>query len=111
MAWLPHVHARRGCVGPLGDAEVHSDGSSIHLLPVHLTPGLRSVSNILVVDKSKAPAASTVTVQDHLALLQLSKPAELLVQLALSGVKAQPEHPQALVGLRLLPVPVMTPPR
>jgi len=97
-------------VGSLGDGIIHPDLAPIHLYPIHLIPSLGGILNILVIDESKSTAATRVSIQHHLALLQVSELAELLLQLPLRGVQTQPKHPQALVRLGLLPVPMVSPP-
>jgi len=88
----------------LGDREVDPNLLSVQVDAVHLAAGLLRVLVRFKVDESKATAASRVTVKHNLHLLQVTKPAEFLLQLPLGGVEAEAEHPEALGGLRVLPV-------
>jgi len=94
--WPAHVHTRGWCVGSLGDAEVHADLPPVQLNPIQCLPSLRGVVDSLKVDECKASAAATVAIQHHLALLQGTKLAKLLLQLALSGVQAEAKYSDAL---------------
>ena len=84
---------------PLRDGEVNPDRLPVQLLAVHHLPGLRGVLNGLEVDEGEASAAARVAIQDHLALFDATKGAEVLLELPLSGVETQAEHTQALVWL------------
>ena len=86
-------------MGPLRDGEVNPDRLPVQLLAVHFLPRLRGVIDALEIDESEASAATRVTIQDHLTLLNAAKSAEVLLQLPLGGVQAQAEHAQTLVGL------------
>ena len=89
---------------PLRDGEVHPDRLPVQLLAVHHLPGLRGVLNGLEVDEGEASAAARMSVQDHLALLNTTEGAEVLLELPLGGVETQAEHTEALVGLGGLPI-------
>ena len=97
-----HVSAWCRGVRPLRDGEVHPDRLPVQLLAVHHLPGLRGVLDGLEVDEGEASAAARVAVQNHLALLNAAEGAEVLLQLPLGGVEAQPKHTQTLVWLRSL---------
>lgn len=86
-------------MGPLRDGEVNPDRLPVQLFAIHFLPRLCGVIDAFEIDESEASAATRVTIQDHLALLNAAKSAEVLLQLPLGGVQAQAKHAQALVGL------------
>ena len=89
---------------PLCDGEVHPDRLPVQLLAIHHLPRLRRIFDRLEIDKGKTSAATRVTVQDDLALLDAAEGAEVFLELPLRGVEAQAEHPETLVGLGRLPL-------
>jgi len=103
-----HVHARGRGVGPLGDRVVHPDLAVVQISTVHGIASLRGVVLIFKIDEGKAPAAARVTIQHYLDLLQRPVLLELRLELPLAGVQRQPEHPQALAGLRVVAVALVT---
>jgi len=103
-----HVHAGSGGVGPLGDGVVHTDLPAVHLSPIESLFGLSSIIHILEVDECKAAAAASVTVKDHLDLLEGPKLLKLSLELPLVGVEAQSEHAEALAGLGIVSVALVT---
>ena len=113
-------------MSPLGDGVVHTDLPAVHLSPIESLFGLSSIIltrillqsfltgmnvnsyHILEVDECKAAAAASVTVKDHLDLLEGPKLLKLSLELPLVGVEAQPEHAEALAGLGIVSVALVT---
>jgi len=97
-------------VSPLGDGEVHTNLPAVHLSPVQSILGLGRIVHVLEVDEGKASAATGVAVEDHLDLLERPELLELSLELPLVGVEAQTEHAEALAGLGVISVTLMSPP-
>ena len=66
--------------------------------------------HVLEVDEGKASAATGVAVEDHLDLLERPELLELSLELPLVGVEAQTEHAEALAGLGVISVTLMSSP-
>jgi len=99
-----HVHSWCGCMSPFSDGVVHSNCLSIKFCSGHLVPGLCGVVNTLIVDEGKTPGSAGVTVKHNLNLLQRTKPAELFLQLLLSGVQTQSKDAKTTASFRLITV-------
>jgi len=96
-------------VRSLRDGEVHANLLTIQLHTIHGVTGLGSVINALEVDECKSSAFAAESIHDDLDLLHGSELTELLVQVPLRGVQAQPEHAQTLGGLGIFPVRSVSP--
>ena len=60
--------------------------------------------HVLEIDERKATAAASVTVKDHLDLLEGPELLKLSLKLPLVGVEAQSEHAKTLAGLGIVSV-------
>lgn len=95
-------------MGPLGDGEVNTNLASVQIHSIQSFTSSHGIGSRFIVEEGKSTTPPTVSVQNHLDLLEGSVLAELLLQLALSGVQTEPEHPNALAGLRVVTVADMT---
>lgn len=95
-------------MSPFSDGVVHSNCLSVKFCSGHLVPGLCSVVNTLIVNEGKTSGSAGVTVKHNLNFLQRTKPAELFLQLLLSGVQTQSEDAKTTASFRLITVAGMT---
>lgn len=93
---------------PLGDGEIHTNLASVQVHSIQSFTSSTGIGSRFEVEEGKSTAPPTVSVQNHLDLLEGSVLAELLLQLALRGVETEPEHPNALTGFRVVTVADMT---
>lgn len=119
LGGLPHVDARGGRVRPLCDGKVHPDGLVVDLHPSALLFGHLGLVRVLEIDKGEAPRSASLqpnrvsasqgaaplahlSVDDDLHARHCPVLAENVVNLVLRRVDVQPEHPQAVAGLRVV---------
>lgn len=67
-----HVDAWGRCVRALSDGIINSDASAVNLHASALLLGLGGVLHMIKVDECKAPGATSLSIQDHLHLAQLT---------------------------------------
>ena len=79
-----------------------------HLIHLYFDNLRRKTHLIFKIDEGKAPAAARVTIQHYLDLLQRAILLKLRLEFPLAGVQRQPEHPEALAGLRVVTVALVT---
>jgi len=91
-------------VSSLGYGKIYTNLLPIELQAIHGVSGLSSVLRSFHVHESESSAFAAESIHHHLDLLNGAELPELLVQVPLGGVETQPEHAEALGGLRILAV-------